>query len=330
MYFVIPKKIKRKITFLVACLTILLSGCNYTNPKEKSVNATGFYFDTTVQLLITHKDAEHLKDEVFELCEKMELIFSRTNPDSELYKLNHRSDNRVEVSKELAEAIQLGIEYSEKTKGIFDITICPISDLWDFKSDQPQIPSEKDIENELKKVDYRNVHINGTTVSFDSDDTKIDLGAVAKGYMADQIKDYLTSCGVSSGYINLGGNVQTIGCKSDGTSWNIGIQKPFSDRGTILESVEIEDQSVVSAGIYERYFEYDGVQYYHILDPRTGYPVKTDLDQVTVICDQSVLGDIISTCCILMGENEAKNFIEENDFSNVWLHLGDRCAMIRQ
>ena len=331
MYRINKCKMRKYICLFVTSLIVFLSGCNHLKVENsKSVSATGFYFDTTIQLQIVHEDADALIDGCFELCQELELIFSRTNPKSELYQLNHRSESTVEVSDHLAYVISLGLEYSEKTDGIFDITICPVSDLWDFKSEAPQVPSDADIQNALKKVDYQKVHIDENTVIFDSEDTMLDLGAIAKGYAADVLKEYLVSNDVESGFINMGGNVQTIGTKTDGSAWNIGIQKPFTDRGTVLETVAVENQSVVSAGIYERYFELNGTLYYHILDPATGYPVKTDLNQVTVISDESALGDILSTWCLLMGDSAAQEFIQEIGFSNIWLHLDDQCAMIRQ
>lgn len=331
MYRIMCKKMRKYICFFCFGLIVSLSGCNnLNNEKNELVSAAGFYFDTTIQIKIAHENAEELIQQSFRLCQELEKIFSRTDVNSELYQLNHRTKNTVVVSEQLAEVVALGLEYSEKTDGIFDITICPVSDLWDFKSESPQVPKKTDIEAALLKVDYKKVHISENTITFDDSDTMLDLGAVAKGYAADCVKEFLVSKGVKSGFINMGGNVQTIGKKTDGTSWTVGIQKPFTDRGTVIETVDVEDQSVVSAGIYERYFELDGKQYYHILDSRTGYPVETDLYQVTVVCDESVIGDALSTSCLLMGEERAKAFLEDINFSNIWLHLGSQCAMIRQ
>ncbi len=324
--------IKRLSKIIAVCLTtIMLSGCSNINTEdEKLVSDTGFYFDTVIQISIVHEDAAELLDECFSMCDKFENIFSKTKESSELYQVNHRKENQIKVSDDLAYVISLGLEYGEITEGAFDISICPLSDLWDFKSDDPSIPDAGEIQKALTKVDYRKIHLNGNMLTFDQSDIMLDLGGIAKGYVADELKAYLMDQGVESGYINLGGNVQTIGVKTDGKCWNIGIQKPFTDRGTVLTTVEVDGQSVVSSGIYERYFEMNDKQYYHILDPKTGYPVTTDLHQVTVVCDESALGDIISTSCVILGEERAKKLMEEIGFSNIWLHLDDQCAMIRQ
>lgn len=159
---------RKYIYFFVISLIVFLSGCNNLKAENsESVSATGFYFDTTIQIKITHENAEELIQQSFVLCKELELIFSRTNSESELYLLNHRTENTVEVSDHLAYVIDLGLEYSEKTEGLFDVTICPVSELWDFKSENPQLPSDADIKKALQKVDYRKVHIDGNTVTFD-------------------------------------------------------------------------------------------------------------------------------------------------------------------
>lgn len=333
---------KLSIIIAVGLAICLLSGCsnlNHMNSEdEKLVSDTGFYFDTVIQIGIVHEDAEALLDECLSICQELENTFSKTKEESELYRVNHRTKNQLEISDDLAYVIALGLEYGELTEGAFDITICPLSDLWDFKSENPVIPSKEAIQEALQKIDYRSVHLESKTdcensinlLTFEKEDTMLDLGAIAKGYAADKLKEYLVSQGVKCGYINLGGNVQTIGVKTNGECWNIGIQEPFTDRGTVLETVEVDDQSVVSSGIYERYFEMDGKIYHHVLNPKTGYPVETDLDQITVVCDESALGDVISTSSLLLGEEKAKILMGETGFSNVWLHLGDRCAMIKQ
>lgn len=314
--------------FLV--LFLMTSCAGEKESKTEMCSRSGFYFDTNITIKVYDEQGEALLKKCFSLCNELEHTFSRTLEDSELYQVNHRTSDEVEISDHLASVIALGLEYGEKTDGAFDITICPVADLWDFKSENSQVPAQEDIDTALEKVDYRKVHLDGNTLTFDSEDTMIDLGAIAKGYAADQIKELLLGEGVESAVINLGGNVQTIGSKPDGTPWNVGIQKPFSPSGETLTVVEVADQSVVCTGTYERYFELDGVKYHHVLNPKTGYPVETDLDQITIVCDNSALADVLSTSCLLLGEEQASVLLEDIGFSNTWLHLDDRCAMIKQ
>lgn len=324
-------KKKGPITVFLLIAILAVPGCAGGKSKSgTSVFRTGFYFDTVVRIELAGTQGEALLNECFSLCGEMEKIFSRTREDSELYQVNHRTENQVQVSDELAEVIETGLDFGEKTDGAFDITIAPVADLWDFHSESPVIPDGETLAGALALVDYRKVHLDGNRLSFDSSEIMLDLGGIAKGYIADRIKKFLSEKGVASACINLGGNVQTIGSKPDGTPWKVGIQKPFADRGELVAEVDAVDESVVSAGVYERYFEKDGRRYCHILDPRTGYPVETGPEQVTVVSRESMIGDVLSTSCLILGEEEGRALAESLGFSNVWLHLNDRCAMIEQ
>ena len=297
-------------TFLSAAgMVLFLAGCGKTSANilyKKSL----LCFDTVVTLqFYAGKNGQELMDHCVQLCQDYEKIFSRTNSESQLYQINHRTSNTVKVSDEIAELVAVGLEYYDLSDGMFDITIAPLSDLWDFKSESPQIPDASDIEAALSAVDASSITQDGNIITFSDTDTMIDLGALAKGYIADHLKTYLTQNGVTSGNLNLGGNVLTIGSRPDGSPWRIGIQEPFSSQGTLADVVEVTDKTVVSSGIYERYFEKGGEIYHHILDPKTGYPVDTDIWGVTVICDSSLTGDALSTTCLLMGYEKAKAFI---------------------
>lgn len=299
----------KKVLTMILCVALLYSvtGCS---KAEKEYSDTGYYFNTIIKISVNHSEGEALLTKCFSLCADYEKIFSRTDEDSELYKLNHRNTDSVKVSDELAELIALGLEYGQISGGVFDITVAPLSDLWDFTAEEPKVPADADIQKALEKVDDSKVHVEGNTITFDSPDTMIDLGAIVKGWAADQLKSSLVKAGVTSGMIDLGGNVLAIGTHPDGSPWKVGIQKPFAQRNETLTGVETIDKSVVSSGTYERFFEQDGKHYHHILDPRTGYPVETDLSQVTIISEQSVLGDLYSTICMLEGYEAASKLVD--------------------
>lgn len=158
-------------------------------------------------------------------------------------------------------------------------------------------------------VNYEDVTIEGNKLTFAKEGMGLDLGAIAKGYIADKMKEFLVSKGVKSATINLGGNVLCIGKKTDNTPFRIGIQKPFADRSETIAILDIEDKSVVSSGIYERYFEKDGTFYHHILNPDTGYPYDNHLVSVTIISDQSMDGDGLSTSCFALGLEKGMELI---------------------
>ena len=174
------------------------------------------------------------------------------------------------------------------------------------------IPENKEIEAALKSVDDGKIRVEGNTVYFDSPDTCIDLGGIAKGYVADRLKEYFVEQGCRSACINLGGNVCLVGRREDGKLWNVGLQMPFADRGELLTTIETEDECVISAGIYERYFESDGVIYHHIMDPATGYPADSGLNMVTVIGNNGTEADALSTIGIVLGQEETEKLIRNN------------------
>ena len=289
--------------------------------EDSEYSLNDFYFDTVVSIRFSaEENGQDLVDGCRSICDEIEHTFSRTDEDSELYAVNHRETEKVKVSGPLAELVQAGLDYYDISAGRFDITIAPLSDLWDFKSGDPAVPGEAEILGALRKVDGSALHVEseeskaGETawyLEFDSPDTMIDLGALVKGYAADRIRDYLKENGVTSGLINLGGNVLAIGEKEDQSPWKIGIQKPFENDTVAV--VEVADQSVVTSGVYERCFEKDGVLYHHILDPFTGYPVMNSLWGVSIISDSSLTGDALSTVCMLIGEEEGMDLIRSTE-----------------
>ncbi|MGN0398639.1 MAG: FAD:protein FMN transferase [Blautia sp.] len=308
VYF-LKRYLSSEILFLL--LISLLSGCG--QEKKEMVSKNGFFFDTMISIeIMEEKDrGTELLEECWSMCETYEKIFSRTRKDSELYQLNHRDTQEVQVSEDLFRLLSYGKICYERTEGKFDISVAPLSDLWDFKGDSRRIPAEQDLTTALEKVGYSSVQLQEPDrIIFENQDTMLDVGALAKGYIADRLKEYLVSQNVEKGWINLGGNVLTIGEKENGVPWRIGIRKPFGEDGEICAYVEVEDCSIVSSGIYERYFEKDGVLYYHVLDPDTGYPAETDMAQVTILSKNSLEGDGLSTSCLLMGYEKARAFID--------------------
>lgn len=216
---------------------------------------------------------------------------------------------QIPVSESLAGLIQEGLQYGRDSDGIFDIAIEPVSSLWDFKSEKPKVPEKSQIQEALSYVDVENVTLDGSQLVFGMPGVGLDLGGIAKGYIADQLKTYLVEQGVTSGLINLGGNVLCIGEKNGSEPFSVGIQQPFADRNDTIAAIAVKDQSVVSSGIYERYFEQDGRLYHHILDPQTGYPRENDLAAVTIVSDRSVDGDGLSTTSFGLGVERGIEFI---------------------
>lgn len=274
---------------------------------------TGLYFDTVIQIEVWGADRSVL-DECETICEHYEQLLSPTIETSEVSQINRAQGNPVTVSEETAELIRLGIEYGELSHGKFDITVASATDLWNFHdSEEKNLPDDNELAEAVSHIDYHNVKIDGNTVTLTDPDARIDLGGIAKGYIADKLKEYLKDQDIEHALINLGGNMLALGGRPDGSDFKIGIQEPFATDGTVLTSLSVTDQSVVSSGNYERYFEQDGVIYHHILDPDTGYPVQNDLYQVTIISDSSVQGDALSTTCYALGLEDGMELIKSMD-----------------
>ena len=311
------KYLKHLSLLLILCMfSAALSGCSLPS-SEQTISKSGFYFNTVIQITLYKSSYESLLEDCFSMADTYESYFSNTVSDSDLSNINNADGAFVEVHDETIELLKKGIYYGDLSDGNFDITIGKLSDLWNFSTyalldevPESAVPTDDEIQEALKTVDYKGVTIDGNKVALSNPDSKLDLGGIAKGFIADKMKAYLEENGVESGMINLGGNVLTLGKKADGSSYTIGIQKPFSEDGEAIASVEVADKTVVSSGVYERYYEIGDKFYHHILNPHTGYPYDNHLLGVTIICDDSVDGDGLSTTCFTLGLDDGMALIE--------------------
>ncbi len=249
---------------------------------------------------VTAECDEKTLDGAFSICENYERVFGREGYESELEKLNEKGE--LSLSDDLLELIKLAAFYCESTDGKYDITLAPVISLWDFENQT--LPDADLLSSTVQRVDYEKININGNTVTLNG--TELDLGSIAKGYVADKVVEFLKEKGAENGIVNLGGNVKVFG-----KEYNVGIIKPFSDE--ILLTVKIKNLSAVTSGIYQRCFEKDGTLYHHILDSSTGLPIDNELASVTVLGECSAECDVLSTVCMLLGEKDAKKLINETD-----------------
>ena len=304
-----------KKKFLIFSLIFLiligsLTGCSRTT---EPLTKTGFYFDTVISVTIYDTSKEYTLDHCMELAAHYENLFSPTLENSDIWKINHSAGAPVTVDSETAFLIEKALSYAALTDGLLNPAIAPLTSLWNFSSeaaDTHQVPDSATITEKLAHTDYHNITVSGQTISLSDPEASIDLGCIAKGYIADKLKEYLVKEQVESALINLGGNVLAVGSKPTGTPFTIGIQKPFADSGTPATTISLTDSSAVTSGIYERYFEQDGTLYHHILDPKTGYPVDNTLASVTILSQSSTDGDALSTSCLLLGLDDGTALIE--------------------
>ena len=288
---------------MIACLLSLLCGCD----AKTTPSRTGFALDTVVTVTLYDQgeaNAETALTAAFAEIERLESLFSVTCENSDVMCVNTAGGAPVTVSKETAEVLLLALDYAKLSDGALDITIRPVSALWDFTVDA--IPDSAALQQAVTLVDHRNLSVDGQTVTLSKGG--IDLGGIAKGYIADRVAAVLKEQGVRAALIDLGGNIVAVGDKA-GQPFRIGIKDP-SEPDSLCAIVDGQDVSVVTSGIYERGFDKDGVRYHHLLDPVTGMPVQNTLASVTIVCKNSADADALSTACFVMGEERGVALIE--------------------
>ncbi len=301
---------KRFLILLLVCL-LLLSGCGAKQPCQRDL----FAMDTYMNIKIWGE--EDLLSDVTERIFALEKSLSVTLDDSEIWRLN--AEGSGTVSEDTMSLLQQAISYCEKTEGSFDITVYPFVKAWGFSTEEKHVPSENTLTSLLPCVGSEHIHVDGQTVTLD-EGTELDFGAIAKGYAAQSCAEYLRKQGVEAALMSLGGNVQTVGTKPDGSPWVIGISDPSEPSVAIVELRFTGSMALVTSGSYQRYFEEDDTRYHHILDPKTGRPAQSGLASVTVLAQNGTMADAYSTALFVMGlERSAEFWRQEQNFEAVFI-----------
>ena len=303
---------RKKLLLPALALVLLLTGCS---AHQKVISGNTFGLDTLVEIKLYQypfKDRDTLIDDTFDQMDQLENTLSMHIEGSDIDRLNQSAGVApVQVSELTYRVLKDSLFFSGKTDGLFDITTGPLIDLWAIDPPDGHYPSQAELDATLPLIDYHKIKfLDDNQIELADEGMIINLGAIAKGTIADELKAYLMSRGVTSALINLGGNVLTLGSKPDGSSFVIGIQDPNSARGDYLLSIHIDDESVVSSGDYERYFEYEGKIYHHILNPKTGFPAQTNIKQVTIVTANSQKADGLSTSVLLLGVQKGIQLVE--------------------
>jgi thiamine biosynthesis lipoprotein len=267
--------------------------------------------DTYVTIKLYDKRYEELLDGCLQLIRDYERMLSPYIEDSDISRLNAAKGQPVAVSAETLELLRRGIYYGELSNGLFDITLGGVSRLWDFNGgEDAELPDEAELTQALGHVGYKKLVITEDTAALTDASAAVDLGGIAKGYIADRAAEYLRAGGVGSAIINLGGNVVAIGGKPGGSGGDfaVGVARPFGDDAAAV--LHVRDRAVVTSGSYQRYFYKNEVLYYHILDPMTGYPAETDLSGVTIVSGDSCDADALSTIAFMLGAQAGMALVE--------------------
>ncbi|MGI6695789.1 MAG: aryl-sulfate sulfotransferase [Christensenellales bacterium] len=279
--------------------------------KLKLISDLELIYNSPIQIGFYGKESQrHILKECFSLCESYESLLSSSQKESDIYALNHGL--RSCVSEETLNVIRKGLYYSALSQGSFDITIGPLTGLWRFTAENPVVPFAEKLSEATESVGYEYVSIEGNQVLFSKPGMQLDVGGIAKGYIADRVKDLMIERGIEHGYINLGGNLLCIGQAPGQTPFRVAVVRPYH-RNEALEYLAVDDYSVVTAGVYEQYFDFNGKRYHHILNPKTGYPFDNELNAVLIASKASVDGDALSTVCYTLGLKEGLALVEGLD-----------------
>lgn len=293
------------ITFLTACKDTDINKISTDDKYSSDI----FAMDTYMSLTAYGSNAEESVMQAVHEIQRLDNMFSVGNNSSDVTILNNIGSS--DVSDETKYLIETSIKISDLTNGCFDITIYPVMELWGFTDKNYKVPSESELNEILSHVDYNNIHISGNEIVLDNS-ARIDFGGIAKGYTSGRVIQLLREHGIEHAIINLGGNVQTLGRKPDGSQWRVAIQSPESDN-EYIGILNTSDKAVITSGGYERYFEDNGNTYHHIIDPETGYPSDSNLTSVTIICDDGTIADAFSTSLFIMGLEKAVEFYKSSD-----------------
>lgn len=288
-----------------------------------------FIFNTRVYQKIEYdnNEKEDILFKIKEVVEKATLIMhefekklSFFKESSEISEVNVNSAKRfTRVSFDTFEILKKSVYYSKLTNGIFDITIAPLVKAWAINTENPRVLSESRVKELLNLVDYEDVVLNYSNLSVMllRENQKIDLGGIAKGYIADRIIEFYKKNNINSAIIDIGGNIKVLGRKNEDDLWSVGIFEPKKHSKKVICSIEVENKSIVTSGSYERAFIYNGELYSHILNSKTGYPIKSDLKSMTIVSDESIDGDALSTPLFIMGKDKAYEFMKKHNISGI-------------
>ena len=292
-------------------VSLFLTSCAQELPPQ-----TEFVIGTVCTVNLFDKGTNAVYSEVFSRLRELEAILSANRDDTNIAQINAAAGlHPVKAAPETLDVLTEALLFSVKTEGLFDPSVGPLVKSWNIGTEYASIPSTETITSALELVDFKKIVIdrNQNTVFMQKQGMKLDLGAIAKGYAADEIIRIITKHHIKKAIIDLGGNIYAFGEKAAGKKWNIGIRDPETNQGSSILTIPVLNKSVVTSGVYERFFEQEGKRYHHILDTRTGFPVENELLSVTIVTGKSIEADALSTTTFILGTERGMNLVEEMD-----------------
>jgi thiamine biosynthesis lipoprotein len=307
------RKFIKKVSFgicIIICIA-LFYGCS--KKELQPVEKTEYMLGTICSIQVYDGNKEQAISSAFKRIKDIENKMSVNKDGTELDNVSDQAGKSyVKVSDDTLYVLERGKYYSDQSKGAFDITIGPLVKLWGIGTDKARLPSIQEINEKKALVNYKDLIIDekNKKVMLNKAGMSLDLGGIAKGYAADEATRILKENGVKHAIVNLGGNVLAINNNPEGRPWTIGIQNPFDSRGDSLGTIDVTNKTVVTSGIYERFFEKDGKKYHHILNPFTGYPMDNSLASVTLVTNVSIDADAMTKNIFYKGIEKGPEYVK--------------------
>ena len=304
--------INHRVLYVIA-LAVTLAGCTRTEPIWDEPFRAEFALNTICTIMLYDQARPEIYDAIFARIHEVESRMSAFQPGSDISRVNAAAGiEPVQVHDDVFMVLERAVQIAELSGGAFDPTVGPLTFIWGITSDSPRVPSQEEIDAILPLVNWRDIELNREqrTVFLRQPGMALDLGAIAKGYAADEALAIIREARLERALIDLGGNVITFGIKLDRTPWRVGLQNPLGDRGSFIGVISGWDMTVVTSGVNERFFEYDGVHHHHLFSPFSGHPARTGLLSATIIAEVSMDADALSTAIFVLGYEEGRALIE--------------------
>ena len=311
---------KKAVSLLLAsAMVVCLCSCSLmVQNTARTITA----MNTVMQITVfnnSQSEAERIAGRMVDSIVRIDALMDANSFESDVYKVNNASiGTSVEIASETADVLNISLQANALTKGCFDVTLMPVIEEWGFHDGTYGVPSAESLKNAMGYVDAHGFSVQGDKLT-KSTDVRITLGGIAKGYLGDELLKIAAEENASA-LLSLGGNIVLCGDKADGSLWSVGVKNPHNTESLACSFESEGNRSVVTSGGYERFFEYGGKSYHHIIDPATGYPAESDLYSVTVIGENGALCDAFSTGLFVMGKEKAVAFAKENnDFQFIFI-----------
>lgn len=316
------RKKKTRALPLLLLLPLLLAGC--ARQAEQDL----LCMDTVMRFTLHGRRADRALAACVEEIHALEARFSVTREGSDASCINAAGGGAVRVGADTLSLLQTARAVSELTGGAFDVTVYPLVEAWGFPGDARRVPDAEALRALLPLVGMDRLRVDGDTV-WAEPGTRVDFGGIAKGFASNRLVELAAEYGIQSALFTLGGNVQALGSKPDGSAWRIGVMDP-RDPSDVIGVLSVRDCAVITAGGYQRYFEADGVRYHHILDPHTGCPAEAGLLSATVVSGDGAMADALSTALFVLGEAEAVRLYRDTGGFEMLLVRSDGSVLVTE